>query len=282
MELPRMLTALLISGTALVAPAAAQETDPTSGEAPLTLPVGVPHLSREVVLPGSLLEVKPTALETSIIVRIDSVSPHGTALRYDLEFYGLDPGDYNLTDFLRRADGSATGDLPDIPVRVSSSLPAGQIRPHPVRSGPLPALGGYRNFLWLFGGGWLLGAFLLWRGSRAGPHAETLATASRQPTLAERLLPQVAAARAGTLSGAQRAELELMLIAFWRHRLDLGELPAAQALERLKADAHAGPLLGQLELWLHSPGAAPEVDLAELLEPYGELPAGAQAETLPA
>ena len=34
----------------------------------------------------------------------------------------------------------------------------------------------------------------------------------------------------------------------------------------------AGPLLGQLETWLHQPGSHDPVDVAELLRPYRDLP----------
>ncbi|MDP6370215.1 MAG: hypothetical protein QF615_11445, partial [Planctomycetota bacterium] len=268
MLLAHLIVLALATGPAQDAAAEPQEV--------LSLSVGVPHFTKELVLPGSLLEATPTTIETPLILRVDSASPHGTAFRYDLEFYGLDPGDYDLTDFMRRVNGSDTSDLPAVPVRVASILLPGQIKPNPVRNGPLPTMGGYRTTLWALAVAWLLGALLLWRGRPGRAASGDQLESQRAPTLGERLLPQVEAARAGTLTGAERAELELMLIAFWRQRLELGELPAARALEQLKAHAEAGPLLRQLELWLHSPNAAPEVDLGELLAPYGSQPGGSQ------
>ena len=43
----------------------------------------------------------------------------------------------------------------------------------------------------------------------------------------------------------------------------------------LREHDEAGGLLKQLEIWLHRPGNAGEVDLAALLKPYQDLPADA-------
>ena len=45
---------------------------------------------------------------------------------------------------MRRKDGSPLGQLPPIPVRIASVLPAGQIEPHALGIGTLPWLGGYQ------------------------------------------------------------------------------------------------------------------------------------------
>ena len=120
------------------------------------IPVGVPRWSREVVLEGSLLEVRPPSLETALILRIDSASPHGTAWRYDIEYYGLEAGSYDLTQFLKRKDGSELAGLAPIMVEVESGLPPGQVLPNQIQSGETPELGGYRKLLWILGGAWLL------------------------------------------------------------------------------------------------------------------------------
>ena len=60
------------------------------------------------VLPGSELEVKPIGERTPIVLRIVRVFPHGTAFRYDLEYYGLEPGSFDLKDYLQRKDRSST------------------------------------------------------------------------------------------------------------------------------------------------------------------------------
>jgi hypothetical protein len=98
-------------------------------------------------------------------------------------------------------------------------------------------------------------------------------------TLADRLRPLVEDARTGELSTERRAELERLLLAHWRERRDLAGVDAADAVIRLRRDEEAGPLLRQLEEWLHRPGGsgAHEVDVAALLEPYRAAPAGTAA-----
>ena len=74
----------------------------------------------------------------------------------------FEPGDYDLAQFLRRKDGSATSDLPKIPVKVTTLLPAGQIEPTALTFRSLPWLGGYRLLMialavfWIAGLVWLL------------------------------------------------------------------------------------------------------------------------------
>src|SRR6516162_1558386 len=96
-----------------------------------TSTVGMPAKIEQLVLPGPELEAKPLEdRRAPVVVRITGVYPHGTAFRYDLVYYALEPGDYDLRNFLRRKDGAALGDLPAIPVRVDPVLPPGQIEPN--------------------------------------------------------------------------------------------------------------------------------------------------------
>jgi hypothetical protein len=135
-----------------------------------------------------------------------------------------------------------------------------------------PWLGGYRLLLWTGGIVWIVGLFaiLLWgRGRRRkGAGSETVPL-----TLADRLRPLVQKARTGELSLTQRAELERMLLAYWRTRLQLGDLKATEAFAELRRHPEAGPLLAALETWLHRPGSGRDLDVAPLLEPYAHLPA---------
>jgi hypothetical protein len=92
-------------------------------------------------------------------------------------------------------------------------------------------------------------------------------------TAADRLRPLVARAMTGTLSPGQQAELERTLLAFWRQRLGLENEKAPEALAKLRRHPEAGVLLNQLELWLHRPGTAQQLDLGKPLWPYQLAPA---------
>lgn len=226
-----------------------------------------------LLLPGSELRAKPIVDErTPIVVRIAQAFPHGTAgYRYDLEFFGTVPGPHDLRDYLERMDGSDTGTLPAIPVEVLSLLPPGQVEPHPLDSRSLQRFGGYRFLatlaliLWL----WVLCGLILlgWRRQSAARQA------TRPPSLAELLRPRLQAALENRLPAVQYAELERMLLAFWQRRLGLANVAPDEAIRRIRDDAVAGPLLRQLETWMHSPRRDPSFDLAELLRPLEQLSA---------
>ena len=252
----------------LVLTSQAQEEVTATQGASEAIPVGVPRWSRELVLEGSLLEVQPPALETPLILRIDSASPHGTAWRYDFEYYGLEPGSYDLVQFLRREDGSEITGLEPFTVLVESGLPPGQVLPHQIQAGETPALGGYTKLLWTLGGFWLLGSALWFLSSRQSNGEDADPRASAPRSLAELLAPLVERGMAGELPTAEQAQLELMLIAVWRKRLSLEGADVGEALKTLKAHPEAGPLLLELERWLHSPDASSDLDLTALLKPY--------------
>jgi len=228
--------------------------------------VGEPAHLDSVVLPGSELRVRGLELDAPIVLRITDVQPHGDAMRYDFEYYGLEAGRFDLRDSLERINGESSDDLPSIPVQIRSVLPAGQIEPGRPGGPDAPSLGGYETALWIGGALWLAGLFVILAYRRDA--AADAVDDARPPTLADRVQPLVEAAVAGNLARAQRAELELLVIAFWRERLQLGDKSTADALHALKQHAEAGPLLRGLEDWLHRPTPAEHVDLRPLLAPF--------------
>ena len=203
-------------------------------------------------------------------MRIIATYPHGTAFRYDLEYTGLDPGTYNLVDYLRPKNAAAAAELPAIPIEITSVLPAGQIEPRTLERSDLPSIGGYRNLMIALGLLWLAGLVaLVWKRKHRSDAEDELA---REASLAERLRPIVESALAGKLREGEQAELERLLLNYWRRRLGLEGVRPAQAVAQLREHEEAGRLLRQLEAWLHRPDPPEQVDLAGLLEPYRHLP----------
>ena len=93
--------------------------------------VGMPARIEQLVLPGSELEAKPIEdRRTPVVLRIVNSYPHGSAFRYDIVYYGLEPGEFDLKDSVRRKDGSPITDVPSIPIKIEPVLPPGQIEPH--------------------------------------------------------------------------------------------------------------------------------------------------------
>lgn len=236
-----------------------------------TSPVGMPARLEQIVLPGSELVVKSIDSQGPLVLRIVESFPHGSDFRYDIEYYGLEPGEWNLSDFLERKDGTSAESLPELTVTISSQLPPGQVEPNALQTEEVRGLGGYQIALIVAGVLWTGGLFAILFAFRKkddlGKEART-----RQATLADRLRPVVEQAIEGELPGDRLAELEMMLVAFWRKRLKMEDQPAAEVIPQLRSHSAAGPLLRQLETWLHQPKSDAEIDLAALLEPYRNLP----------
>lgn len=233
--------------------------------------VGMPAQIKQLVLAGTELEAKPIEdRKTPVVLRIVATYPHGTAFRYDLEYYALEPGKFDLREQLKRKDGSTVDDLPALPIEVASLLPSGQVVPHSLVARPAPKLGGYRVLLGLTLSIWIIGLTLLLMRRRA--HHATLTVQARPRTLAERLQPLVTDAMAGHLTPQGRAELERLLLTYWRRRLALQDADPVMALTTLRNHDEAGALLRVVESWLHKPEGAGEVDIAVLLAPYRDLP----------
>ncbi len=236
--------------------------------------VGMPGRLQEVLLPGTELVVAPARSDDPLVLRIVATYPHGDANRYELEFWALEAGDYDLREHLRRADGSplAADELPALPVKVGAVLADPRARPHAPAPTTAQRLGGYTNLMIAAGVLWVVGlVWLLWSGRKrrgAGEKHE-----ERPRTLAERLRPLVERARDGQLTSTERAQLELSLVAYWRRKLGLLDEKPEVALARLREHSEAGPLLSSLERWLHEPAPSEAVDVAALLAPYRNLPA---------
>lgn len=249
----------------------AQESGDEKAEIASEATVGMAAKLEAVVMPGAPLMAKPMEdRHQAFVLRIIDTYKHGTDHRYDMEYYALEPGRYNVSDYLVRDDGSEPEGLPDVWVTVGSTLAAGQITPGEPPLAPLPRLGGYW-LLWTLGGIlWVVGlACLLF----AGRHRRSVNSGSiaRPVTMAERLRPLVRAAMAGQLDSGGRAELERTLIAYWCKRLDVKASSPAEAIGILRQDRQAGPLLSSLEDWLHRPDPPQDIDLEKLLEPYREI-----------
>ncbi len=253
------LTVVFLVGNAR----AADVTDPA---------VGMNGTIAQRVLPGGELEVIPLAgSDSPLVLRITASYPHGTDWRYDFTFYGLDPGSYDLRDYLRRKDGSTMDGVPEIPVTIRPTLPpGGQPKPHDPEHRKLPFVGGYKTLLIVGGVLWIGGlALLLFVGRRRGTAGEGDA-GQRPASLAERLRPIVLQAREGKLDQEGQARLERLLLAVWRKRLHVENVSPAEAIRALREHPEAGALLRALEDWLHRPPGATtsEADLDALLSPY--------------
>jgi hypothetical protein len=262
-------------GLALKAQAATNPTTATSASAGAgAQSIGIE--GRAVLeLPAADYQAKPLDDRTELILRIEKVEPIGGGQsRYHFHFIGLEPGAYALADYLIRPDGSRPDEIGEVRLQVQAMLPEehdGQLNPHLPR--PFPFIGGYRAMLIVLAVTWVGGLVAFRLVGRKRTQLVPIAPAEPEPGFAERLRPLVEAAATGQLSIEGQANLERLLMGYWRERLSLPEMRMAEALGRLKQHAEAGALLRAVERWLHQPGAVGASEIKTLLQPYRNLSA---------
>lgn len=228
--------------------------------------VGMRAYVEQIVLEGSELVPAPSSFESPIRLRVLKTWPHGEHLRYDLEWMGLEPGTFDLVEYLERKDGSGKDGLEPVRVTVKALLPFGEFEPGETQPKRAAEVGGYTTTQIVLGVFWGIGLLaILFVGRKRLPRS---APPAPKPTLADRLRPLVEKVASGDADEAHKAELERLLVAFWRSRLDLGDKKAVDAIVAIKKHDEAGALLRQVEAWLHAPEPPGDIDVQKLLEPY--------------
>jgi len=237
--------------------------------------VGVPRRLEGLVLPGPRLEVRPLPRQKAeIVVRILQDYRHGTEWRYDLEYFGQQAGTFDLVSFLQPRDGAKPVSLPEVQVVIGSSLPPGQVEPNSLEPASLPQLGGYRRIIFVAGVGWgfgLLGIVAWMVRHRMRTLRQDVEPIEAGRSVVERLRPLLECAREGGISNRQQADLERLILSFWRQRLGLEGVSAIEAMSMLRSHEEAGQLLVKLEHWLHRPDTGERESIDSLLRPYEEM-----------
>lgn len=273
----RRVATLMMMGLYLATHATAQETaTPKSrveGKSQLEVTVGMAGFIEQIVLPGTELTVREVnSRRTPVAIRMDRVYPHGDAFRYDITFFGLEPGTHNLSAYLVRKDGTSTDDLPEISITVNSILPVDQITPHLTENDMLARPGGYRTVVALSTVLWILGlmAILFVGRSRKATAKQEVQERRLAPVDQIRFLVD-RARKVGELSVTDKARLETTVLEFWRKKRNLHEVSVSTALAELKKDPEAGPLLSGIERWFYSCRLPAPEEISALLEPLAEL-----------
>lgn len=217
---------------------------------------------------GAELRAKPFNDKSPIVLQIYSKSAAPDGTEYQLGFIGMEPGTYDLRDYLESVDGVRPDDLPAMPVTVKGLLPPehqGQLESRP--PSPPRNVGGYLIAMSALAVIWIFCFIPLMR--KRSANREPVPEASREPGFADYLRPLIARAAAGDLTGDEKAQVERLLLLHWRGRLHLEHLSMADSMSQLHRHDEAGQLLRALEDWLHRPpGAVVDTDIAELLRPY--------------
>ena len=197
-------------------------------------PIGVKVQVNDQVILGPELEAKPLTQNSSVVLRIKAIRPHGDAYRYDYEYYGLVPGSFDLGDYLQAKNGEPLTNKPNLPVQFKSSLPPEQIRPNPLEDQELPYLIKYKHKLIIVGILWALGLLLLIF-IRPKQFGVTESTSQESLSTAEILRPLVHAAKQGNLGKSDQAKLERTLILFWSERLNIRNESSKEVISKIRS-----------------------------------------------
>lgn len=230
--------------------------------------VGYPAQIRQLVIAGPELKAKPIEnRKQALLVRLIEIYPHGSDFRYDIEFTGLEPGIFNLGEYLEPVDSSDSNwTAPTIPVTIRALLPPGQVEPSELAIRENRFQSYYLATLVVGGVVWAAGLFVILFSGRGKIFRSRLE--SKPVTVADRLKPLMEKAVSGDLTTAEKAELERVLVAFWRKKLRLQHLPASDLRSTLREHAEAGKMLDLLDRWLHQPANDDDFDIEELIKPY--------------
>jgi len=215
------------------------------------------------------LEARPFEENSPILIRIADVARDGDSFLYEIRYIGFYPGAYDLRDWLMHSDGRAVTEIPPANVIVASVLPeqhSGELaqweQPAWLWVWPYRAMLVLAAVVWVLPLAWVVGRRLVRRKPRA------IDRDANRPTLADQLAPLVASVLHDRGNSQQHAQLERLLLAYWRQRLDLNGLSTVETIRKMRDDEQAGALLRSLEAWLHMPPGEVEVDVPALLEPY--------------
>jgi hypothetical protein len=233
---------------------------------------------QKVVLERGDYVVRPLDDRTPVILRLGKTEAVDGGFAYQLHVIGFEPGEHRLADYLMHPDGSPATELGDRTFTVKTVLPPehdGTLTPH--LAAPMPWFGGYRHLLIGLAVLWVLGWFGIHRIGRQKKRLAEAAPEPPPPGFAERLRPYLERAAGGKLDADGKAELERLLLSYWRDRLSPpGETMAAE-FAALRAHPEASPALDALERWLHRPGGADARAIESLLDFYRNAESGKEA-----
>jgi len=235
---------------------------------PLEVPLGVEH-AMALTYPGPELAVKPYGYGVAVSLRIAGVTEHDGKRTYDIRYMLNRGGTYNITDYLTTVEGTEPVGLPAFPVQGLETLSQGVDK-------RIQELSEVRIDIWHYYyetmaavvALWVLwlGLIIFWPRRREPVEAEPGPVVDPFP---QRLRGYLAQAAQGTLSEADKARMEMMLIDHWRGELPVSRLRMHTAVRRIAEDPRFGSAYQTLIEWLHNPASPVSTEqLCERLGPY--------------
>ncbi|HYW78256.1 MAG TPA: hypothetical protein VE890_01725 [Thermoguttaceae bacterium] len=218
---------------------------------------------------GPRLVARPYRRGASMTLRIADEVEQGSMRVYDVRYVVNLPGEFDLTDYLTSSDGLPIDDLPSFRVRGLTSLTKDlETRIREIEDVGVGIWHWYYETLaglGVFWGLWLLGLIFVGRPKRP----PTPPPPPREPSIGERIEQILRAAGKSELSVEQKSQLEVLLLEYWRHRLEVGDDRMATVCRELRSSDALSHVYKTLEKWLHDPNA--DVGANEFLQKYREV-----------
>jgi hypothetical protein len=269
--IPRLLSLLFVVGLVVaVFLSRPSETDT------LNVPLGVEQAAI-ITYSGPLITVAPYKWGVAVNVRIADIKEAEGRRVYDVRYIVNRAGTFDLKDYLVAADGSPLTNLPTFKFSGDAKLSKNlDTRIQETEAVQIDVGGRYYETMALLFVLWILWLLLLIFYKRPRKSAAT-STGPTGPTPAELLAHFRTQLESGTLSTADKARMEMLLLHRWRDELSLGSLPMDLALEKISRDAKTASSLKTLQHWLHHPASSVQTaEISALLLPTStpqEMPA---------
>jgi len=234
----------------------------------LNVPLGVEQAAI-VTYSGPAVAVAPYKWGVAVNVRIAEVQEAEGRRVYDVRYIVNRAGTFDLKDYLVAEDGSALTGLPTFKftgdAKLSKDLDSRIEETEELR---VDVGGRYYETMSLLGVLWMVWLLLLIFYKR--PHAaKAVDDGPPEPTLAEMLRRFLTQIENDTLTAADKAKMEMLLLRCWRDELALGPVPMNEAMTRISGDTKTGAALKKVQHWLHHPKSpVKNAEIVAVIAPY--------------
>jgi hypothetical protein len=202
---------------------------------------------------GPRLVARPYRRGASVNLRIANERQVGNTRVYDVRYVVNLPGEFDVTEYLMSADGTAIDDLPAFTVNGLTSLTKDiETRIQEIEKVEIHIWHWYREtlvVLFLFWIMWLLGLIFIGRPRRAKEEPR----APPPPAIETRIQRLLDALGKRELTLDEKTQLEALLLLHWRDRLGFDRHRLASACRRIQGSSQAGHAYRRLQTWLHAP-----------------------------
>ena len=218
----------------------------------------------QVEFPGELLAAAKVDEKAAAMVRIISYEKTRNGFSYDLEFIGLEPGKYNLLDYMRTASRLDPVKLDPYPVEVGTNLNEdfnGELVDFQKDMKALKPW--YKKTSYIVFIVWVLLLPVIIFAGRKKKKVEEVEEV-KEKTLNEKIC-ELLVSLEGNSTKELWQKIEGLILKHWYEKKSLQGLPMHEAIMKLKADSEAGPFIVKLEKGLHSKEFKNEQEVADLI-----------------